>query len=967
MTSAFTLDGVRRIASLKIEVQAYHHAATGARHFHLASDDDNNAFLVAFPTIPEDSTGVAHILEHTALCGSARYPVRDPFFMMLRRSLNTFMNAFTGCDSTAYPFATRNRKDFDNLLAIYLDAVFFPNLDPLDFAQEGCRIELATPDDPAAGLVYKGVVYNEMKGAMSSPIAQLWQHVQAGLFPDTPYRFNSGGDPAEIPQLTHARLKAFHARHYHPSQAVFVTYGNFPVLEHQARFEELALSRFRRNEQIIVSARQPLRDAPRVIATTYAVDDAGELRNATHVVWGWLLGEATEPRTLLEAHLVSGVLLEHSASPLRHYLETTPYAKAPSELCGLDDSARQLAFLCGVEGSEAVHAETLEADILAIFDRVATEGVAPAMVNAALDRLEMAQRDISGDHFPYGLQLITRMLPGAMHRADPVALLDIDPLLSALRTDIADPGYFKQLIRRLFLANRHRVRVAMVPDAHKREAEQAAERARLAALNVQLSDAARAEIARQAAALAARQARHDDPDVLPRITLADVPASAAPVEGTTETLGGRRVHAYHRGTNGLIHAQWVYDLPAMTAAELAALPLFASYLLEFGMGTESYLETQARRAQVGNFAASVVVRSQLTDLIRHHGRLVVSAKGLRRHTDALCGVLAEILAGARFDETDRLRDLLAQTRADLELGVTDRGHHLAMHGAARGLSPSGWLADLWDGPRNLRDVQKLDAAADADPAALAAVFATFADLRQRLLATTPQILLVGEADGVANAREVVGRMPAAGTPGVTTAFTLPPAAPAGGGAWLINADVNFCAKAYPVVPEGHPDAPALSVLSRYLSDGFLHPAIREKGGAYGSGASFDGDSGCFFFYSYRDPRLIETLQDFDRALEWFASTDDAARLEESILGVIRALDKPRSPAGAAIDAFYGNQQGRTPEFRARYRAQVLRTTYPDLCEVAARYLDPARGTLGVVTHRGEAETIARLGLTIEQL
>jgi Zn-dependent M16 (insulinase) family peptidase len=199
--------------------------------------------MVAFPTIPQDSTGVAHILEHTTLCGSQRYPVRDPFFMMLRRSLNTFMNAFTSSDSTAYPFATRNRKDFDNLLQVYLDAVFFPLLDPLDFAQEGCRVEFADAEQPAAGLVYKGVVFNEMKGAMSSPVAQLWHHLQAALFPQTAYRYNSGGDPAAIPDLTHAALRAFHARHYSPAQAVFITYGCFDPRDHQARFESLALAR----------------------------------------------------------------------------------------------------------------------------------------------------------------------------------------------------------------------------------------------------------------------------------------------------------------------------------------------------------------------------------------------------------------------------------------------------------------------------------------------------------------------------------------------------------------------------------------------------------------------------------------------------------------------------------------------------------------------------------------------------
>jgi Zn-dependent M16 (insulinase) family peptidase len=968
MTSnTFTLIDKRRIESLRIEVQAFLHGATGARHFHLASDDDNNAFMVAFPTIPRDSTGVAHILEHTTLCGSERYPVRDPFFMMLRRSLNTFMNAFTSGDSTAYPFATRNRKDFDNLLGIYLDAVFFPRLDPLDFAQEGCRVEFASAGDPAQGLVFKGVVFNEMKGAMSSPIAQLWQHVQAALLPDTPYRFNSGGDPAAIPDLTYQQLRAFHARHYHPSQAVFLTYGTFPAVEHQQKFEALALSRFARSDEIVVSGLQPQFTAPSKLDVTYAAEDAADEDASTHVVWGWLLDEAAAPRKLLEAHLLQGVLLEHSASPLRHYLETTPYAKAPSELCGVDDSARQMIFLCGVEGTQPEHAEVLEGDIRRVLERVAAEGVSATALNAALDRIEMAQRDISGDHFPYGLQLMSRMLPGAMYRADPVALLDIDALLGTLRAEIADPAFFPRLLRAQLLDNPHWARVTMVPDAHKRAQEQAAERERLARLLESLSSAGRAELVTQAAALETRQAQRDDPEVLPKVTLADVPPTLPPVRGEQQSLAGRVVHTYRRGTNGIGHVHRICTVPDLDAEELRLLPLFAAYLLEFGAGRETYLETQARRSALGNFAASAIVRSHVHDLDRHHAQFVITGKGLRRHAPALTAELDAILDAVRFDETARLRDLLAQTRADLDLGITERGHQLAMHGAARGLSRGAWLADLWDGPSNVRDVQRIDDRADTEPASLAELLDVFERLRGKLLARPSQALIVGEAETLGTALDALGQCAAgrAGPSGPSLELpTVPRCAPT---AWLANADVNFCAKAYPVVSEGHADAPALAVLGRYLSDGFLHPAIRERGGAYGSGASFDADNGCFVFYSYRDPRLGATIDDFDRAPGWFAANEDPARLEESILGVIRALDKPRSPAGAAIDAHYSAMQERTPEFRAAYRARVLATSYTDLCAVAERYLDPGRGVIGVVTHRGEQATIRALGLQEEAL
>ena len=328
-----------QVESLRAEFQLYVDTHTGARHVHLANDDTNNAFMVVFPTRPHDSTGVAHILEHTTLCGSRLYPVRDPFFMMLRRSLNTFMNAFTSSDCTAYPFATQNRKDFDNLLRVYLDSVFFPILDPLDFDQEGWRLDF---DEDGKELVYKGVVYNEMKGAMSSPVAQLWQHLSTSLFPDTIYAHNSGGDPLAITDLDYEELRSFHEQHYHPSHAVFMTYGTFPVEEHQELISEQVLRNFDRTKPLAELPVQPIFPKPVTQRIPYEIDSEDATKRKTHALWGWTLGATACPREFLEAQFLSALLLDNSASPLRYLLESTPLADAPSELCGVDDSARQL-------------------------------------------------------------------------------------------------------------------------------------------------------------------------------------------------------------------------------------------------------------------------------------------------------------------------------------------------------------------------------------------------------------------------------------------------------------------------------------------------------------------------------------------------------------------------------------------------------------------------------------------------
>jgi len=960
ITNPFVHVATGRIASLGIELTQYSHPATGARHYHLACADGNNAFMVAFPTLPEDSSGVAHILEHTTLCGSRRYPVRDPFFMMLRRSLNTYMNAFTSADSTAYPFATQNRKDFDNLLGVYLDAVFFPRLHPLDFAQEGWRVELSDDAD-GPGLDYHGVVYNEMKGAMSSPIAQLWQHLHAALLPDTIYRYNSGGDPLVIPELTHAALTDFHARHYHPSNAVFMTYGSFPAAEHQARIEALALAHFSERRAPLVSEPQPLFTAPRVVEAVYDAEVAEA--ESTHIVWGWVCGDSADCDSAIEMHLLASLLLEHGASPLRHFLETTELASAPSELCGVDDSARQLVFVCGVEGSERAHAEALERGVLDVLERVASKGLDATVLEAALDRLEMAQRDIGGDSYPFGLQLMGRMLPAAMYRRDPFALLDLDPVIERLRVDLHDPGYVPALVRRVFLDNPHRVRLVMGPDAGKAERDRALEKARLTALGERLDATQRAALEAEAKALAMRQEAADDADLLPRVSLSDIPAPMPLLQPRAHATRG--VSAYECGTNGVFRARLAYRLPALSAAELAVLPLWCDYLTELGCGHEDYLTVQERRARVGSFSAYTIVRPGPGATDGLSAWLLIGAKGLQRKRVKLIETAAEIIAGARFDERERLAELIAQSCAEAEQSVTERGHQLAVLTAARRLSPTATLDEQWDGPSAILQIKAFDAA-DVAPATIDALLANFASIKAKLGTAPREIALIGEAEALGDLDRIAADLYTSGQPDFAP-FTLDAVDAGACDAWLTNTQVNFCAQAYRAVHESLPEAAVFAVLGRYLQDGFLHREIREKGGAYGSGAGYDADSQTFRFFSYRDPRLLDTFADFDRALEWFSDEHDARRLEEAVLGTIRSLDQPRSPAGEAERAFVSYLCGRDDQTRRRFRERALAVTHDQMHAVCASHLQRGRGMRATLCGFGAEAEVRAAGFTPDRL
>ncbi|MGD9087424.1 MAG: insulinase family protein, partial [Desulfobacterales bacterium] len=312
---------LERIRSFYYDLE---HKVTGARHIHISNDDAENTFSVAFKTVPVDSTGVAHILEHTALCGSHRYPVRDPFFSMLKRSLSTFMNAFTASDWTMYPFSTQNTKDFFNLLDVYLDAAFFPKIDELSFKQEGHRLEIEgdlNSDDPDRfRLVYKGVVYNEMKGAMSSPDQVMVRSIQKELYPSTTYHYNSGGDPAEIPSLTYQQLKEFHRRHYHPSNAFFYTYGNVPLAESLATIEDTVLKKFERITPDTDVAAQPRWRKPRVASFPYPFNPNEDPAKKYQACVAWLVGDIKDAFQVLTLSLLEQVLLGNSAAPLRKAL-----------------------------------------------------------------------------------------------------------------------------------------------------------------------------------------------------------------------------------------------------------------------------------------------------------------------------------------------------------------------------------------------------------------------------------------------------------------------------------------------------------------------------------------------------------------------------------------------------------------------------------------------------------------------
>ena len=963
---AFQLLRQHHVEALDIHVSEYKHKVTGAVHYHLATNHDENVFLVAFRTQPMDSKGTAHILEHTALCGSEKFPVRDPFFLMIRRSLNTFMNAFTAADWTAYPFATQNKKDFQNLLSVYLDAAFAANLNPLDFAQEGIRIELE--NDQA---VYKGVVFNEMKGAMSSPTDQLYHQLAYHLFPETTYHYNSGGDPKEIPDLSYEQLVEFYKTHYHPSNAVFMTFGNQNAYDLQEQFETLALHKFSKGTTLYSTPEKRL-TAPIEVTESYAVDSE-DLKDKTFHVMSWLLPETSDIKLRLGMRLVEGILLENSASPLRHYLETCGYAQSTGPLMGVDDSNFEMTFYCGVQGSNAEYAENFKNGVLNILQDVASKPVDTDLVDAILHQIELHQREINGDGTPYGLSLILNGLGSAIHHNDPIHVWDVDSAIEQVKEELKDPMWLSKLIQTHLLDNPHRVQMTLVPDATKSVKEQQAEQARLAEITANLTEAQKIEIQEKTEALKKRQDTPDDLELLPKVGLEDVPADLHIVQGQLREIicNGldTPLNLYHAGTNGIYYQQVLIQIPD----EIVQSPYFnlLSILMgEVGAGEYDYLELQQLQTAVsGGLGMGASLRSKVDNKDRISAWLTLTTKSLTQKLDAI-HLLKLAFEQLRFDEKDRIIELLQQRKTRWQSRLSGSGHSYAMQTASRqmsalarrdyhntGLGALNWLSDL---------VTKIDQDEDAYHALIAELQA----IHRKLLQAPKQFLLVCEEHHsdrlVEEVQNVWDKLQVNKAP--VTLTQVEQVNTANDEAWLIQTNVQFCASAYQAVDVAHADAAPLMVLAAYLRNGFLHSAIREKGGAYGGGASYDGNACSFRFYSYRDPRLAETFNDFEASVQWLLNTEQQPhQLEEAILGLVASMDKPGSPAGEAITACYALLHARTPKFRKMLRERLLNVTLDDLNRVAKQYLLQQKPVKAVVAPFAKREELQQLGFSIQQV
>ena len=929
--------------SLGFEAQRYSLDEYNSEHIHLKNDSKELVFMVMFRTIPEDSSGVAHILEHTTLCGSEKFKVRDPFFMMLRRSMSTFMNAFTASDWTAYPFATQSKKDFFNLLDVYLDAVYFPLLEEEDFKQEGHRLEFAKFDKSSTDLEYKGVVFNEMKGSMSNISNTTWQAITKGLFPDLTYRNNSGGEPKDITNLTHNYLKGFHQKFYHPSNATYFTWGDLDAKEIQKFIDEKISKKFKKIEEnkIEVVAEQESFSKP--VDTNEFFNPVSKEQTGHQNYCAWTLGESFDIDQLLEAHLISLLLLSNSASPLYKVLESNEIGKSPAQILGLEDSMRHLVFICGIEGTEAESQSKFNGLVDKTFKDIVENGFSEAQIDAALYQLELGKREISSGSLPYGLQILLSMAPGSLYKSDPLVLASVDEALSRLKERVKDKGYLNKLIDNLFVSNKHRVNLEMVPDLELINKKEAELKKILDSMKSSMSSKEKLDLVNDSKILAERQNAVPNKDVLPKLELSDVPKSTNyPKTKKLKTFGYSPTF-YEQHTNGLTYNAVTKDLNISSNEELNHLMALTALFGKVGVKKRDYFQLQEEISRItGGINTSNHFYYDKDHEIK--GKISLSSKFLPNNTVEATELIFEILNETKLDDEKRIKELMFQNFMGFQQSIVENGHRFAMLGASSSHSKLSFVQESIGG---LSAISRFVPFISNQEDQIKEQLEKMQKLLQKTKSDKNELLFISNIkltnDQIDEIKSINFEKDGASKIDIEFSKTFNKVA------LPINTQVNFSAMSFDAPIYDPSESPKFVILSSLLRNEYLHKRVREQGGAYGGGATYDPFSGTFKMFSYRDPRFIETLEDFENSLTWasLGSFDDDMILE-SKLSVLSDIDKPSSPAGEAFKDYRLNSENRSQKNRQSYRNNIFNVSKEDLVEAAEYLKNKPKSTFSII-------------------
>ncbi len=926
---------------------------TGCLAYHLLTEDSENLFAFAFRTPPANSRGAAHIIEHSVLAGSRSFRVKDPFLELMKGSVNTFLNAMTYPDKTVYPASSTVEQDYFNLMRVYGDAVFFPLLRKEVFHQEGRRFEL-TPDGK---LQLVGVVYNEMLGNYSEQDSIVGEWSYRALFPDSPYRFDSGGEPEAIPDLTYEEFRQFHETYYHPANCLIFLYGNIPTERQLAFIDEHFLGSFDVKEVSSSIEPQPRWSKPRATSVGSPVDAGDDLSGSTSITLNWLAGEVLDPKAVLAMEVLSELLLGNAGAPLHKAIVESHLGEDLSPQSGLDTDVREMVFTVGVRGSDADKQEDFERLVFGELERLVREGIPEDVVQGALKRVEFRNREIPGG-VPFGLRLMGKTLRGWLHGSAPETTLEFARWMEEVKRETKEGRYFERLIQTELLSNPHRTTVIVRPDPElaPRRQETLAKRleSELSALGPEDRERLRAENE----SLRRFQDLPDNPDDLariPSISLRDIPREVDRVETQEGELEGIPLYRHDLFTNGIVYLDLAFDLSPVPAELLRHLPLFSRAICGLGFPGVPYDEVARRLAlRTGGIFSFLEASGAPLDRDRSQSYIYFRLKVLEEDLAQGVAMLLAMIRTADFNDTARIRDLLQEMRNDFKSSILPRGNSYAALRAGSRLSRILAREEEWSGTAQLLFLDAL-ARSPSSEQELSRAFQTLRELllvRRRLA-----VNVTGEGAAieraVEQARQLIGELPS-GAPSAA-----PFSEPAGhlgavpGGfqieAFAVPSDVGYAATALPGSLLSEREHGHEVLLAHLLRTDYLWEKIRMRGGAYGTFAGANGTEGLFSFSSYRDPKIATSLSVFRESLAEFAAKPvDSATLTKAIIGSVGRELRPMSPGEKSLVALRRRLYGITDEMRQANRDVMLSAGPADIARASARLLSHYEGAASAI-------------------
>lgn len=948
---SFTHISTRTIPEINSICKVFTHDQTGAQILSIVNDDENKCFGITFRTPPADSTGIAHIMEHSVLCGSRKYPVKEPFVEIIKSSLQTFVNAFTFSDKTCYPCASQNLKDFYNLIDIYLDATLYPLIPEHTFRQEGWHYEIESPDAP---LTFKGVVFNEMKGAYSSPDDLLDSKARQSLFPNHLYGLESGGDPQAMPDLTYSQFKAFHETYYHPSNAYIYFYGDDPEAE-RLNIIESWLKDFEKKETHSQIPLQPKFPAPQKLTYPY---DSGDTSNPkAYLSINWLLPEVEDIQTSLEFSLLSHILLSTPASPLKKILIESGLGENITG--GFDEHLRQPMFSAGLKGVQPENLGKVEALIMDSLQKLSREGIDPQTIAASVNTTEFLLREQNTGRFPRGLSLMLAALTTWLYDKNPLDALAFESPFALLKEKIKSGNYFESLIEKHLLNNPHRTTVSLMPDPEEGKRREAVETERLANAKAGMSIEELNQVIAQAEELRLIQDTPDSAENLakiPSLLLTDIDPAIKLVP--SQKLGSEQapILFHDLPTNGIVYLDLGFDLHSLPQHYLPYVGLLGRLFLEMGTEREDFVRLSQRIGTETGGIRSATLSSAIKNSNRPATWFFLRGKATAPQTGPMLAILKDILANARFDQPERFKQIVLERKAGLESGLIPGGSGVVNQRLRARFNPADWLSEQTHGISHLFFLRNLVETIEKDwPSVLAdlqkvrevllhqsAIITNITAEKQHFDVILPELL--GFLSG----------FPARQPTEVEWNYT-PPAHNEG---LTIPAQVNYVGKGTNLYKLGYQLHGSVQVINNYLQTTWLWDKVRVQGGAYGGHSGFDIHSGVFTYLSYRDPNLTASLDIYDATAEYLRNLQISdEELNKAIIGTIGDLDSYMLPDAKGWISMSRFLLQYDDEFRQKFRNEVLHTTAKDFNNFGDILHEAARA--GEIVVLGSADAIEK--------